>query len=220
MIYQSINLPVFRRVPAGALRLLDVGCGGGAFGAAVKDARECVVVGVTYSEAEAHQARQRLDEVVVADLNIFEPASLGLFDCVVCSHVLEHLLAPQELLRRLRASLSPGGTLLIALPNVLFWRQRLEFLRGRFRYTEGGLMDETHYRFFDWNSARQLVLDGGLVPREQVADGGLPLSRWLGAAASRAIDRWAVSTFPGLMGFQFVLSCEATPCGGPTVLAS
>lgn len=27
-----------------------------------------------------------------------------------------------------------------ALPNVLFWKQRLQFMSGRFRYTEGGLI--------------------------------------------------------------------------------
>jgi hypothetical protein len=42
---------------------------------------------------------------------------------------------------RLRAALVDGGTLIIALPNVLHWRQRLTFLRGTFRYTPGGIMD-------------------------------------------------------------------------------
>jgi len=59
MIYQSTNQAVFRRIPTGARRILDVGCGGGAFGAALKAARPCTVVGVTYSEAEALQANDR-----------------------------------------------------------------------------------------------------------------------------------------------------------------
>ena len=62
MIYQSINQAVFERIPKGTRSLLDVGCGGGVFGAAVKAARPCEVVGVTYSEAEAVQARQRLNQ--------------------------------------------------------------------------------------------------------------------------------------------------------------
>lgn len=209
MIYQSINQPVFERVPADARRILDLGCGGGAFGEALRHSRACSVVGVTRDEAEAVQARQRLDEVIVSDLNEFDPAPLGRFDCIVCSHVLEHLLSPERLLQRLRACLTPGGPLLIALPNVLFWRQRLEFLRGRFRYTEGGLMDSTHYRFFDWETARGLVIEGGLSPLEQVADGGFPLSRWLGPNVSRTMDRWAVSTCPGLFGHQFVMTCRS-----------
>lgn len=211
MIYESVNPAVLQRIPAGTRTLLDVGCGGGVFGAAVKAASPCTVVGVTYSEAEAGQARQGLDRVVVADLNDFDPAPLGKFDCIVCSHVLEHLHAPQQVLLRLRACLKPGGRLVVALPNVLFWKQRLQFLAGRFRYTDGGLMDRTHVRFFDWHGADQLVRDAGFAVTSRQADGGFPLSRRLGARLSAAVDRWALRRFPGLFGFQFVLCCEAAP---------
>lgn len=209
MIYQSINQAVFQRIPPGTRTLLDIGCGGGVFGAAAKAALSCNVVGVTYSEAEARQARLRLDRVEVADLNTCDLAALGEFDCVVCSHVLEHLHEPRQVLSRLRACLKADGTLLVALPNVLFWKQRLEFLRGRFRYTEGGLMDRTHVRFFDWDSAAQLVEDAGFAVRERCADGGVPLSSRLGPALSKAIDRHGLARFPGVFGFQFVLRCQA-----------
>ena len=91
MIYQSVNQAVFARVPPATRRLLDVGCGGGVFGAAVKATRPCTVVGVTYSEMEAQLARERLDRVEVADLHHGDLSALGEFDCIVCSHVLEHL---------------------------------------------------------------------------------------------------------------------------------
>jgi SAM-dependent methyltransferase len=211
MIYESVNPAVLQRIPARTRTLLDVGCGGGVFGAAVKAAMPCTVVGVTYSEAEAGHARRGLDRVVVADLNDFDPTPLGEFDCIVCSHVLEHLQAPQQVLQRLRACLQPGGRLVVALPNVLFWKQRLQFLAGRFRYTDGGLMDRTHVRFFDWQGADELVRDAGFAVVTRQADGGFPLSRRLGARLSAVIDRWALRRFPGLFGFQFVLCCEAAP---------
>jgi len=221
MIYQSINPAVYRRVPADVGRLLDIGCGGGAFGSAVKRATPCTVVGVTYSEAEAQEARTRIDHVVVADLNTFDPAALGEFDCIVCSHVLEHLLDPRQVLSRLRGCLAPGGRLVIALPNVLFWKQRLQFLAGRFRYTDGGLMDRTHVRFFDWESAGQLARDTGLATIERGADGGFPLSRLLGPRLSAMVDQWALQRWPGLFGFQFLLCCQAAdPARGPRAVPS
>jgi SAM-dependent methyltransferase len=207
MIYQSINQAVFERISPGTCSLLDVGCGGGVFGAAVKSARACTVLGVTYSKADAVQARQRLDRVEVADLNDFEPDSLGTFDCIVCAHVLKHLHDPQQVLSQLRACLAPAGVLLVTLPNVLFWKQRIELLRGRFRYTEGGLMDRTHVRFFDWHSADQLVRDASFEVVERVADGVFPLSRLFGAALAARINRAALRRFPGLFGVQFVLRC-------------
>ena len=205
MIYQSVNQAVFRRIPSTTRRLLDIGCGGGVFGAAVKEMLPCTVVGVTYSEDEAQQARQRIDWVEVADLNHFDPATLGWFDCIVCSHVLEHLADPQQVLSRLRHCLAPGGTLLVALPNVLFWKQRLQFLRGRFRYTEGGLMDRTHLRFFDGHSAASLVRASGFDVRECSADGIFPLSRVLGQTCSSWVNRRALSLWPGVFGVQFLM---------------
>ncbi|HSV72125.1 MAG TPA: class I SAM-dependent methyltransferase [Methylibium sp.] len=210
MIYDAVNQAVLRRIPSGVRQVLDLGCGSGALGAALKARHGCTIVGVTASAAEAAAAWSRLDRVEVADLNDFDPAPLGAFDCIVCSHVLEHLLDPGALLRRLRGCLAPGASLLVALPNALFWRQRLEFLRGRFRYTDGGLMDSSHYRFFDWQTAEQLVRDAGYRVTERAADGGLPGSRRLGARLSAVLDRQALARFPGLFGHQFLLQARAT----------
>jgi SAM-dependent methyltransferase len=40
------------------------------------------------------------------------------FDCIICSHVLEHVHNPQDMLRRLAKALKPDGTLLLSLPNA------------------------------------------------------------------------------------------------------
>jgi SAM-dependent methyltransferase len=211
--YGAINKVVLACVPTGAKRVLDLGCGTGAFGARLKQDQECEVIGVTYSEAEAVTARDTLDTVLVDDLNDFQPDGLGQFDCIVCSHVLEHLYEPLDLLRRVRGSLAPGGVLVVALPNVLNWKQRVQFLRGRFRYTDGGLMDRTHFRFFDWQTAAQLVEGAGFQITGRQADGFMPLPglrRVLGRAAVR-LDRIAARLLPGFFGYQFVFT--ARPAG-------
>jgi SAM-dependent methyltransferase len=205
LVYQSVNQAVLDSIPPHALSVLDIGCGGGLFGAALKASRSCTVLGVTFSEAEAELARARLDRVEVADLNSVDPAFLGRHDCIICSHVLEHLHDPRRLLLALQACLAPCGTLVVALPNVLHWKQRLQFARGQFRYTEGGLMDHTHYRFFDWFTAAELLQQAGYRIESRRADGNLPLSRWLGTALCRRADRTALSLLPGLFGTQFVL---------------
>jgi SAM-dependent methyltransferase len=208
MIYEAFNEAVLARVPATARRLLDTGCGSGALGRKIKEKMDCRVVGITCSEAEAALAAPSLDEVLVCDLNSFELPETDRFDCIICSHVLEHLFQPAETLKRLRRALSPDGTLIVALPNVLYWRQRLEFLRGNFKYTDGGLMDRTHYRFFDWSAAQELLTESGYTVEEAVADGGLPLSRFLSRAGGEGINRAALRISPGLFGFQFVFVCR------------
>jgi SAM-dependent methyltransferase len=211
-VYQSVNTAVLAQVPPAARTVLDVGCGGGAFGAALKaTARHCRVVGLTHSGAEHAEASRRLDEVHRVDL---DDADLGVlsgqrFDAVVCSHVLEHLRQPQTLLRALHAHVAPGGALVVALPNALHWRQRWLFLRGRFRYTDGGAMDRTHLRFFDWKTAQALLADSGWQVRESRADGHVPASRYLGRRLAPRVDRFGLAHWPGLLGAQFVLRAEA-----------
>jgi len=212
VIYGSVNPPVFARLPRTARRVLDVGCGDGTLARAIRAEWPAAVVGITHSAAEAARGRDVFEQVVVADLETYDPTPLGMFDVVICSHVLEHLTAPERLLRTLRDRLAPGGTLLVALPNVLFWRQRLELLRGQFRYTDGGLMDRTHLRFFDWETAAALVRDAGYEITERVAEGGFPGSRLLGPLR-RPLDRIATRAAPGTFGWQFVLTARRGPEG-------
>jgi SAM-dependent methyltransferase len=207
MVYSAVNAPVLIRIPPEARRVLDVGCGDGALGHGIKARRPTEVVGVTCSEEEAVRARSVLDEVVSADLESADLTHLGTFDCIVCSHVLEHVREPVRLLVRLRENLAADGIVLIAVPNTLHYRQRLAFLAGRFQYTDGGLMDRTHYRFFDWNTARDLVREAGLHLVEASAVGGFPGSRLLGPLRD-PLDRLAVGSFPGAFGAQFVLTAR------------
>jgi SAM-dependent methyltransferase len=205
LTYGSVNPGVLSRVPSGCRRILDVGCGTGVLGSALKQGHpERYVAGITHSELEAERARELLDEVIIADLETCEFRSLGEFDCVICSHVLEHLRNPADVLARLRAVLAVDGMILIALPNALYWRQRLQFLTGRFRYTEGGLMDTTHVVFFDWTTAQQLVVRAGLRLSACASEGGFPGSRFLGPAGP-VLDAVSLRWAPGLMGIQFVL---------------
>ncbi len=208
IVYEAINPAVLARLPAAPARVLDLGCGDGALGATWKQqGADRWVTGVTFSPTEAARAEARLDQVVTADLDQFDPAPLGRFDCVVCSHVLEHLRDPRRLLRAALACVQPEGLLIVALPNVLFWRQRWHFLAGRFRYTDGGLMDRTHLAFYDALTAGDLVTEGGWHVVEASGTGGVPLPgirRLLGSAAA-ALDRGAVRRFPGLFAAQIVI---------------
>ncbi len=204
MIYGSVNPPVFARLPRTARTLLDVGCGDGTLARAIRAEWPAQITGITHSAEEAARARDVMERVVVADLDRFDGAGLRQFDCVVCSHVLEHLVDPWQLLRGLRPHLNPGGTLIVALPNLLFWRNRLAMLGGNFRYTDGGLMDRTHCKFFDWQTAAELVTQTGFELVERSAHGSWPGSHLLGPLRG-PLDRFAEGVFPGLFGWQFVL---------------
>lgn len=132
-------------------RVLDLGCWTGDLGAVLK-ARGCTVTGIEVDEAAAEKAGHRLDEVVVADLDTALPSTLvaaGSFDVVLLADVLEHLADPRAVLADAARVLAPGGRVVASVPNVTHGSLRLALLEGRWSYTDTGLLDATHRRFFD-----------------------------------------------------------------------
>ena len=208
MIYTSINQPVFQQIPQHAKKILDIGCGSGNLGQAIKQKKiTCEVFGITYSEDEANLASQCLDQVIVADINQLEPYILGEFDCIICSHILEHLYNPEKLLIALHNNLSKEGKLIVALPNVLFFKQRWEFIKGNFKYTDGGLMDKTHFRFYDWETAYQLLIQTNWNVTQRIADVHfpLPLIRKFVSPLEPKLKQLVADKFPSLFATQFIL---------------
>jgi SAM-dependent methyltransferase len=209
MIYASINKAVLQQIPQQAQRILDVGCGSGSLGQAIKQSRNCEIVGITYSEAEANLASQFLDKVIIADMNELNLSNIGEFDCIICSHILEHLYQPEKLLVKLSGCLHSDGVLIIALPNTLHYKQRLEFLKGNFKYTDGGVMDKTHFRFFDWDTAFDLVNNSGWQIVLRCADGYFPMPlvrkfRFIQPLVSH-LDKFVSTKMPSLFGTQFII---------------
>lgn len=163
------------------------------------------MTGVTWSNEEAREARRHLDEVIVANLETYDYSLLaGSYDSIICSHVLEHLREPALVLKRLSSQLAPGGVLIVALPNIVHWRQRLEFLKGKFRYSDGGIMDRTHVRFFDWRTTRELVANTGWSVVRAYGVGHAP-GLWRLPMIGRWLDKAFCTLRPNLFGDQFVI---------------
>jgi trans-aconitate methyltransferase len=160
--YENPRAELQRHVPAGARRVLDLGCASGALGAALR-ARGAEVVGVERDPAYAARARERLDAVVEGDLEALDPAALGTFDVLVAGDVLEHLVDPWAVLRRFAACVAPGGTVVVSLPNVRHWEALYALaVQGRFPRRNEGVFDRTHLRWFTLHDAWSLVDQAGL----------------------------------------------------------
>jgi 2-polyprenyl-3-methyl-5-hydroxy-6-metoxy-1,4-benzoquinol methylase len=149
------------RVPARS-NVLDIGAADGSV-ASVLQAMDCRVWGVEIDEEAAATARNYCEEVIVSDVEAidFAAAFNRRFDVVLLLDVLEHLKDPAAVLQRVAAVLDDDGWVVVSLPNVSHGAVRLQLLEGRFNYTELGLLDKTHLRFFDRPGVDRLFTEAG-----------------------------------------------------------
>lgn len=162
--FAHARLELLELIPNTAKRVLDVGCGAGRLGEALKSRQEVEVVGIELNEIAAHLAETRLDRVLVGDAERVEtdwPASH--FDAIVFGDILEHLREPQQFLRRAQSWLHPNGTLIASIPNVRNHTVVNALLEGNWTYESAGLLDRDHVRFFTRREIEKLFFRAGLA---------------------------------------------------------
>jgi len=140
-------------------RMLDVGCGDGRLAREIKQVLAGVVVhGCDLSVAALDRA-EGLDRKYAVDLNVERlPEPDGSLDLVVASEVIEHLVEPGRAVAEFHRVIRPGGHIMITVPNVAFWRFRLEALRGG---VPSVTADERHLHSFNAALLAALVVRGG-----------------------------------------------------------
>lgn len=138
---------ISRWLPASA-RVLDVGCGTGAITLRVTQGKNNEIVGIEPDPVRAETARGRGIDVVTGFLDEAFLAARGPFDVILFADVLEHLPAPPDIIMLAAKGLRPGGSIIASVPNVAHWTVRFRLLLGRFNYTDYGIMDATHLRWF------------------------------------------------------------------------
>lgn len=174
--------------------VLDVGCGGGELGKELKAKFPSVkVYGVDISPEAVREASKHLDGAEVLDLTAPWPENLfnTNFDLIVISEVLEHLFKPEELLLKIKDKFT--SPVIITVPNVLFWKNRLNILLGHFTYTNTGLMDRGHIHFFSWPTFKDLITSTGFK-----------ITGTHHHAPTRVLG-WFKNIFPGLVSYQFIV---------------
>ena len=122
----------------------------------------------------AARARTVCEHVYVGDLQQFDVDELdGTYDVLLFGDTLEHVADPAGVLRRLSTHLASGGTLIVSVPNVANWAIRLMLLAGRFRYTDRGILDRTHLRFYTRRTLVEMIESSGF--RVQSVVGTIPV---------------------------------------------
>jgi len=196
-------------------RVLEIGCGDGAFGSELVRAGNHVV-GVDSHPKVPLQAGY--GNVIEADLESGLvgrlPNSKAQFDRILLLDVLEHLRDPHNLLEQCKAALDGRGKLVVSVPNGVNLTVRLMVLFGRFEYSDRGILDWSHLRFFTNRTIRALLERHGLRITA-VHYSVIPVERLVPMRSDNRLLRFAsrllrglTAVAPGLFGYEILLVAE------------
>lgn len=194
-------------------RILEVGTATGTLG------RMCTQFGFVWRGLEPnHQwiaiARPYYHDLLACSLEKAPDNFLSRNDIVICADVLEHLALPTKELERLVCLQDSPTKFIISVPNVANIWIRVNLMVGRFEYTERGILDNTHLRFFTFRSLIDMLHVVGLQINK-LSTSPIPLNlinplfentSW-GRFTHRSLA-WFTSIFPTLLGYQFVVEAK------------
>jgi 2-polyprenyl-3-methyl-5-hydroxy-6-metoxy-1,4-benzoquinol methylase len=162
--FEYTRTEILPLLPENVSRVLEVGCGTGNTLTWLKTIKSCTWLGgVELNRNASAQASKVLDMVYTENIESFDlPIQEGTLDLILCLDVLEHLVDPWNALSRLKKNLKPGGALIVSIPNVRHKSVLLPLLfREEWKYTDFGILDKTHLRFFVKSSAVQMLESAG-----------------------------------------------------------
>lgn len=160
--FENDRVDLISMIPVDAKSVLDVGCGFGLMGKALKERRDVRVVGVENSPKAVNVARDNVDHLVIGDAERTElPFEKGYFDCIVYGDVLEHFTDPWKVVKYHAHFLKDGGCCVASIPNISHYSVINGLLSDSWEYKPSGILDETHLRFFTIEGIRAMFTEAG-----------------------------------------------------------
>ena len=150
--------------------VLEMGCATGYMTRYMKEKLGCTVDIVEVDKQSFDTAMPYARSGCLGDIDckgwsdIFKPCKslYGGYDYILFADVLEHLKDPKKALCLASELLRDDGKILISIPNVCHNDIILQMYHNHFRYTNIGLLDNTHLRFWGIEDFADFVNDIGL----------------------------------------------------------
>jgi len=163
-------------IPKDTKSILDVGCGKGFLGKALKDKGFKDLWCIEIKPFLAEEATYYMDGFITDDVEKIDiPEKKGGFDCIVLADILEHLKDPWTTLNRLKEHLSKDGLVIASILNIRHYRLIKDIVRDRWFYRADGILDGEHLRFFGMSTIKHLFSTAGMeivnIERLEKAEG-------------------------------------------------
>ena len=142
-------------------RVLEVGCGAGAFVDHLRPSSE--VWGVEPNAEAGTAAALKMHRVLTGRYDdVADQLPDAYFDLVVCNDVIEHMDDHDAFLEAIKQKMRPGGFIVGSIPNVRHVTALFKLLVLKdWRYSGSGILDRTHLRFFTERSLARTLQEHG-----------------------------------------------------------
>lgn len=150
-------------------KVLELGCAHGRMTRYMKEQLNCIVDTVEIDEEAGKIAAHWANKSFAGDLednNLWDDLNsvdCNNYDYIIFADVLEHLRWPEKALTGCRKLLRPTGSLWVSIPNIAHNSIIINLMQNKFEYKEVGLLDNTHLRFFTFDSFTKMAEDCGLT---------------------------------------------------------
>jgi SAM-dependent methyltransferase len=203
-------------------RVLDVGCGAGGLTVAINGGKNNTVLCIEPDPERAAVARGKGLQVVSGFFDEAFIETCGAFDAILFGDVLEHLADPGAVLTLARRCLAKGGVIIVSVPNIAHWTVRLKLLLGRFDYSDGGIMDATHLRWFTRKTLLAMLAHAGLEASNVHSSLGLWMAEYerkpfslLPGRGRRFVLLLLLRLFPSLIACQYIVAAKISEATNP-----
>lgn len=145
------------------VRILDLGCGNGAFARKLCELGHDVV-GIDPSESGIEMANSVSSPVLFETGSAYENLRdrYGEFDCVVSLEVVEHLYPPKEFAKNIFDVLKPGGIAVVSTPYHGYFKNLVLAVTGKLDSHFTALWDHGHIKFWSVKTLSELFKSHGL----------------------------------------------------------
>lgn len=161
--YDNIRFEMLKYLPKDAKKIIDIGCGNGCFAQVIKKQNDAEVWGIELMQSEADIASKILHKVFAGECEKhLDSLPDNYFDAIYFNDVLEHLIDPYSVVKKIKSKLSSNGVVISSIPNVRYHNTFMKLLfKKDWKYDSFGVMDFTHLRFFTEKSIKRMYLDAG-----------------------------------------------------------